>query len=162
MPPGADVMTKDPIASVQKCAQDFQYSKSGCVEGGSCGLEKTRIPQDTFYSGGKYGNIKPLVPHWHTQILAMCPGQDIVSSLFGPLSLTEGEESPWLWHQLSKRDTIYHWPLQMETFITSWQENLVENNHLVSDNNYATSSGHNSETVLNSLLLWGSHIVMKC
>ena len=52
------------------------------------------------------------------------------------------------WHQHRKSDTIYHWPPCMETFITSRQESLVENNHLVFDKNLAPSFGCCLESVL--------------
>lgn len=44
MPPGADVMTKDPIAPVQKSAQAFQL----CKTRGLCGLEKDQNPLKYF------------------------------------------------------------------------------------------------------------------
>lgn len=58
-------------------------------------------------------------------------------------TLAGGEVGSWGCFMTSAQqsDTIYHRPLNMETFITSWQENLVENNHSSFDNNLAPSCG---------------------
>lgn len=92
----------------------------------------------------------------HTQ--AICPGQDTASASFS-WHLLEGKSGleAVVWHQQSKSDTIYHRPPNTETFITSWQENLVENNHLGFDNNLALSFAPHLDSVLFScaiLHLW--------
>lgn len=125
MSPGAAVMMIDPIASVQNCIQSSNTWKKW----GLCGLAVAKILLKALYSCGKYGSTKlhhAELTHTHTHIYTICPGQDKRALGCG-------------WHQHSKSDTIYHWPLSMETFITSWQENLVENNNLGFDNNLAFS-----------------------
>lgn len=78
--------------------------------------------------------------HTHTWTQGICLGQDTANTSFS-WHLLEGKSGleAVVWHQRSKSDTINHQPLNMETFITSWQENLVENNHLGLDNNLNAS-----------------------
>lgn len=91
----------------------------------------------TLYISGKWGK------HTHTDT-----GQDTTSASFS-WHLVEGMSGlkAVVWHQHSNSDTIYHQPPNMETFITSWQENLVENNHLGFDNNLAVSFAPHLDTV---------------
>lgn len=88
--------------------------------------------------------------HAHTDV-GFCPGQDAGNASFcwhlleGKLGLEAA-----VWHQYSKTDTIYHRPLSMETFITSWQENRAENNHSGFDNSLDISFTPH----LDGALLW--------
>lgn len=117
----------------------------------------------------------PSETHTHTHTQTICTGQDTASASFSA-HLLEGKSSleAVIWHQHSKSDTIYHRALNMETFITSWQENLVENNHLGFDNNLAPSFAPHLDSVLFGyaiLYLWPlfiyiystcSHIIICC
>ena len=104
--------------------------------------------QKTLYINGKYGTNTDCHSETHTHTCtharthtqAICLEQDAASASFS-WHLLEGKSGleAVVWHQHSKSDTIYHQPPNMETFITSWQENLVENNHLGFDNNLAPS-----------------------
>ena len=147
---GAAVMMIDLIASVQKCVAGFWNLKMR-KHVGYC--------NPPFYIDG------------NSQ--AICPGQDTASASFG-WHLLEGKSSleAVVWHQCSKSDTIYHRPLNMETFITSWQENLVENNHLGFDNNLAPSPAPHLDSVLFAFVIlylwtlfithWIYHYVNSC
>lgn len=85
------------------CRCNDERSNSFCTEmcsglppvqqRGSCGLEKTRIPQDTFYCGGKYGNIKPFIPHWHKDISHVSWTGRSKSTLWPSLTQWRGRKS---------------------------------------------------------------------
>lgn len=116
------------MASVQKCAQPSLFKSA-----------------NTTYIDAKYGKWIPACAHTRTRThphtyVGFCPGQDAGNASFC-WHLLEGKSSleAVVWHQHSKTDTIYHWPLSTETFITSWQENLVENNHWGFDNSLDAS-----------------------
>lgn len=100
----------------------------------------------------------------HTQThthAGICPGQDAVNASFS-WHLLKGKSGleAVVWHQHSRSDTIYHRPPNMDTFITSWQENLVESNHLGFDNDSDASFAPRLDGVLFSFtvfLICGVH-----
>lgn len=114
------------MASVQECAQPSVFEAQTKVLH-QCKIWKMN-PRLCTHS------------HPHTYV-GFCPGQDAGNAPFC-WHLLEGKSSleAVVWHQHSKTDTIYHRPLSTETFITSWQENLVENNHWGFDNSLDASS----------------------
>lgn len=111
---------------------------SNCFCAGMCGRlrnclckkkQKTLQPP-TAYIVGKYGIM---LTDTHTQVCThagVCPRQDTVNASFSR-HLLQGKSGleVVVWHQHSRSDTIHHRPPNMDTFITSWQENLVESNH---------------------------------
>lgn len=113
-----------------------------------------RSTDKTFTSMQNVENLIHVCAHAHTHAhtnVESCPGQDAGNASFC-WHLLEGKLgfAAVVWHQYSKTDTIYHQPLSMETFITSWQENLVENNHWGFDNSLDTSF----TPLLDGILLW--------
>lgn len=116
----------------------------------TCGLAMTKIPQNMFFL--QWWKVWKIERHLYTSLThtqSIWTGQDRVGASFRA-HLLEGKSGleAVIWHQHCKSDTIYHRPVNMETFITSWQENLVENNHLGFDNNLAPSLALHLDSVL--------------